>query len=137
MDEMLRTLGDVTLFAGLDHDALAEIAPLADEIDVPAGTALTHEGRYEGYFYVVRSGAVRIERGDALVDEIGPGGSFGEIALIDAGPRTATTTAASDCHLLRITNEGFADLLDRYPSVRDAIVEQGEQRLHRIDEDAF
>jgi CRP-like cAMP-binding protein len=136
MDERIEWLGQVPLFDGLDAGGRAEVARNAEEVDVPAGTVMTHEGRYEGYFYVVVSGIVQIERGGVTVDTISGGGFFGEIGLLDAGPRTATVSAQTDCRLMRIANHHFEELLDRFPTIRDAIAAEAERRLARIDEDA-
>ncbi len=61
-DHKLELLRGVPLFAGLDPKALEAIGKIAEEREVDAGTALTHEGRHEGYFFVIVSGTVRIER---------------------------------------------------------------------------
>jgi CRP-like cAMP-binding protein len=136
VDDQQAGLRRLPLFAGLDDETLTRVERVADVIDVPSGTVLTHEGRYEGYFYVVASGAVGIERGGLEVDTIGEGGFFGEIALRDAGPRTATVTAVADSRLVRIANDDLEDLEARSPAIRDALAEAAEGRLHRIDEAA-
>ncbi len=136
MDERIDWLGQVPAFQSLDRDGLAAVTRHAEDVDVPAGTVLTHEGRYEGYFYVVVSGVVEIDRGGAVVDAIRAGGFFGEIGLLDAGPRTATVTARTDCRLLQIANHHFEAVLDQYPTVRDDIAAEAERRLARIDGDA-
>ena len=72
-DPKLELLRRVPLFKSLDEEGLAEIGKIAEEIETKPGTVLTHEGRHEGYFFVIVSGSVRIERGDRLVNVIGPG----------------------------------------------------------------
>jgi CRP-like cAMP-binding protein len=133
MNEKLELLERVPLFAGVARDQLEAIARIADEIDVPAGTALTHEGRHEGYFFVIVSGTVRIERGGRAINTIGAGEFLGEIALLDGGPRTASATTESACRLLSLTHERFHDLLDTSPSVRTAILEAVGERMRAID----
>jgi CRP/FNR family cyclic AMP-dependent transcriptional regulator len=133
MNDKLELLERVPLFAGVARDQLEEIARISDEIDVPAGKALTHEGRHEGYFFVVASGTVRIDRGGRTINTIGPGDFLGEIALLDGGPRTASATTESACRLLSLTHERFHDLLDTSPSVRTAILEAVGQRMRAID----
>lgn len=133
MDQKLELLERVPLFAGVARAQLEEIGRIADEIDVPAGTALTHEGRHEGYFFVIVSGRVRIERGGRTINTIGAGDFLGEIALLDGGPRTATATTESPSRLLSMTHERFHELLETSPSVRTAILEAVGQRLRAID----
>jgi len=123
----------VPLFGGLPPEEQARIAALAEEVEVGSGTVLTHEGRYEGWFYVVIAGSVEIARGGAAVDTVGPGGYFGEIALLDAGPRTATATTLTPCELLRLNNAQFDDLLGANPAIRDALESAMENRFERID----
>ena len=136
MEDRTALLARVPLFTGLERDALARVAQLVEEVEVPAGTELTNEGRYEGYFYVVVAGSVRIDRGGATVDEIGPGGHLGEISLIDDGPRTATAVAVTPCLLLRLTNREFDAVLDDNPALRESLEASMSSRLERIDEEA-
>ena len=136
MDDQQAGLRRLPLFADLDDETLGHVERVADVVEVPSGRVLAHEGRYEGYLYVVAAGSVAIERGGVEVDTIGEGGFFGEIALRDAGPRTATVTALTDCRLVRIANDDLAELEARSPAIRDALDEAAEGRLHRIDEAA-
>ena len=136
MDQKIELLERVPLFAGVPDAGLEEIARIVDEVDVPAGTALTHEGRHEGYFFIIVSGTVRIERGGQTINTIGPGDFLGEIALLDGGPRTATATTETPCLLLSMTHERFFDLIDSSASVRKAIIESVGQRLRGLDEES-
>ena len=86
-------LEQVPLFAGISAAGIEELGAIADEVEVRAGTVLTHEGAREGFFFIVVEGTVRIERGGGVVNTIGAGEFFGEIALLDGGPRTATAVA--------------------------------------------
>ena len=95
IDQKVELLRRVPLFAGLDEAGLAEVARIADEVDTEAGTVLTHEGRHEGWFFVVVSGSVKIDRERRAINLLGPGEFLGEIALLDGGPRTATATRRS------------------------------------------
>lgn len=137
MDDKVELLRRVPLFAALDPPELAAVARIANVVDVPAGTVLTHEGRHEGYFFVVIMGSIRIDRGGMTVNTLGDGDFLGEIALLDGGPRTATATAVSDSRLLQITNDEFDELVATTPSVRAAIMTEVGQRLRRIDEEAI
>ncbi len=133
MDQNLELLERVPLFAGAAREELEAIGRIADEIDVPAGTALTHEGRHEGYFFIIVSGTVRIDRGGRTINTIGAGDFLGEIALLDGGPRTASATTESACRLLSLTHERFHDLLDTSPSVRTAVLEAVGRRMRALD----
>ena len=135
MEERLELLERVPLFAEVPREVLAKIAEIAEESDVRAESVLTHEGRHEGYFFIVMSGSVRIERGGRVVNTLGPGDFFGSIALVDAGPRTATATTETESRLLSITNEQFRELVDESPALRTAIEGAAEHNLRTIDDE--
>jgi CRP-like cAMP-binding protein len=133
MDQKLELLRSVPLFAGLEADELEEIAGIAEEMDAPAGTELTHEGRHEGYFFVIVTGTVRVDRGGHTVNTLHDGDFLGEISLLDGGPRTATTTAESPSTLIVMTHQRFSQLLDGSPAIRRAVMEEVGRRLRRLD----
>jgi len=135
-DPKVELLRGVPLFAGLEPTVLEAIGAIAEERKVPEGTQLTHEGRHEGYFFVIVSGTVRIERGGQTLNTLRDGDFLGEISLIDGGPRTATATAESACDLIVMTYPRFRQLLDSAPEVRSAILEAVGQRLRSLDADA-
>ena len=136
MVDKVDLLARMPLFAGLGADELATIAGLTEDVEVAAGTVLTHEGRYEGWFYLVVAGTVEIARAGAEVDTIGAGGFVGEISLLDDGPRTATATTLTPCELLRVNNSQFDELLDASPAIRQRLQAAMEARLVRMDEEA-
>jgi CRP/FNR family transcriptional regulator, cyclic AMP receptor protein len=136
MEQKLELLERVSLFAEVSREVLEQIGEIADEVDVPAETALTHEGRHEGYFFIVVSGSVRIERGGRVINTIGPGDFVGEIALLDGGPRTATATTAASCRLLSITHQQFHELLETSTPVRTAILEAAGRHLRAMDDES-
>jgi len=133
MDQKLELLERVPLFAGITRAGLEDIGRIVEEIEVPAGMALTHEGRHEGYFFIIVSGTVRIERGDRTINTIGPGDFLGEIALLDGGPRTATATTESTCRLLSMTHKRFHELLYTSPPLLTAVLDAVGLRLRALD----
>jgi CRP-like cAMP-binding protein len=132
----LDMLQRVPIFATVEPRELEHLARFTSEIDVPAGVALTHEGRYESYVFVVVSGSVGIERDGRTVDTIGPGNFFGEIAAVDGGPRTATVRTLEDSRVLTVSHEHFYQALEASPELRTAVMEAMEQRLGRIDSES-
>jgi CRP-like cAMP-binding protein len=133
MDQKLALLRRVPLFSEMGEQELEEIARIAEEMDAPAGKALTHEGRHEGYFFIIVSGSVRIERAGQTINTIHDGDFLGEIALLDGGPRTATATTETPCQLIVMTHQRFEQLLDRSPSIRAAVLEEVGRRLRGLD----
>ena len=133
MDDVVDQLAAMPLFAGIERARLERLARSSEIIDEPSATKITHEGRYEGQFFVVLAGAVEITRDGRIIDTIEPGGFFGEIALIDGGPRTATAVSLGACRVLAIGNQQFTDLMDASPPLRDAVMAAMEARLQLID----
>src|SRR5438093_11239706 len=105
MDDKLELLQRVPLFAGVDREGLEEIGRIAEEIEAKAGTDLTHEGRHEGYFFVIVSGSVRIDRGGQTINTMGQGEFLGEIALLVGVPSNANATPERPTRPLMITHE--------------------------------
>ena len=136
IDEKLQLLRRVPLFADLDADDLRDLAGIVDETEVPAGTALTHEGRHEGYFFVIVDGTVRIERHGNTVNTLSDGDFLGEIALLDGGPRTATAVTVTPCRLLTMTHPRFRQLLDVSSPIRTAVLGELSRRLRSLDAEA-
>lgn len=135
-DSKLELLRGVPLFAGLEPDALAAVAAITEEREVPAGTTLTTEGRHEGYFYAIANGSVRIDRGGRTINTLRDGDFLGEIALLDGGPRTATAVTETPCRLLVMNHQRFWELLEEQPEVRQAILDEVGRRLRMLDAEA-
>ena len=136
MEEKGQLLASVPLFAGVTAAGIEELGAIADEVDVRPGTILTHQGYREGYFFIVMSGTVRIERDGRTIAMLGPGEFLGEIALLDAGPRTATAIVETPARLLQMNYEMFHELLGASPEIRGAILEVVGVRLRASDEAA-
>jgi CRP-like cAMP-binding protein len=133
VSDKIAMLERASLFAGVDRDVLARIAELTEVEEVAAATALTHEGRHEGYFHILVAGTVEVSRGGVVIDTSRSGNFFGEIALLDEGSRTATVTTLTPCLLLKVNNRGFEEMLDVDPSVREALEAEMARRLERMD----
>jgi CRP/FNR family cyclic AMP-dependent transcriptional regulator len=136
LDPKLQLLQGVPLFAGLEAKELEAIGAITEEREVDAGTALTHEGRHEGYFFVIVSGTVRIERGGQTINTLHDGDFLGEISLLDGGPRTASAVTESPCRLIVMSYQRFNKLLDTAPEVRTAVLEEVGKRLRSLDADS-
>ena len=97
----------VPLFASASKQELAEIASIADEIDLPESKVLIREGDAGREFFVLIDGTAEVARGGKKVATIGPGDFFGEIALIAKSPRNATITTTSPVRALVITDRAW------------------------------
>ena len=102
----------VPLFAGLDNKELQQIADSMRERRFRAGDTVTQEGAGGVGFFVVESGEADVTVGGETRGTIGPGDYFGEIALINESPRTATITARTDMLCYGMTPWDFKPLVE-------------------------
>jgi CRP-like cAMP-binding protein len=130
-------LGGVPLFSACSKRELSRIASLADEVDVPEGKVLTREGDQGREFFVVVEGQARVMVGDrGRVSALGPGASFGEMSLLDQGPRSATVEAETDMQLLVLDTRSFSSLLNEVPSVARKVLAAMAGRLRAAEREA-
>jgi CRP/FNR family transcriptional regulator len=105
-------LKQVPLFAGLDDRELGQIASSMRERRFDAGDSVTQEGAGGVGFFVVESGEADVTVGGDARGSVGPGDYFGEIALINESPRTATLTARTDMVCYGMTPWDFRPLVE-------------------------
>jgi CRP/FNR family transcriptional regulator, cyclic AMP receptor protein len=106
------TLKKVPLFAGLDNKELQQIAASMRERKFKAGDTVTQEGAGGVGFFVVEQGQADVSVGGESKGSVGPGDYFGEIALINESPRTATLTARTDMLCYGMTPWDFRPLVE-------------------------
>ncbi len=108
-------LQKVPLFRDLSRSQLNQIARLADEIEAPAGKRLATAGETGLELFVIVEGHATVKNKGGRTVRLGPGEFFGEMSLLDGGPRSATVEAESDIHLLVVSRREFWALLDSAP----------------------
>lgn len=127
-EKVLRLRG-VDLFLALTAEDLVEIAEIAEEVDFGAGEMIIREGEVGVDLYVVVDGAVRVFRGEHQLAVLGLDSVFGEIAILDSEPRTASVAADTDVSLLRIHQQDFVDILRSRPQIANAVIRVLCERL--------
>ncbi|MBA3688176.1 MAG: cyclic nucleotide-binding domain-containing protein [Chloroflexi bacterium] len=132
-DEKLDLLHSIPLFDRFDRKHLERLGMLTEEVDVPAGKVLIRQGELGDDLMVIVSGTVDVERDGAQVNALGTGDFFGEIALIDRGPRSATVTATTPSRLLVINHRDFHALMDEFPEVAAQVLVTLAHRLRSLD----
>lgn len=133
-DEKLEHLRRVPLFAKMGTRELERLGALADEVEVGLDTVLAEQGRVGHEFFIVLEGRVMVLDGRTPVTTLGPGEFFGEIALIESVPRTATVRAEGIVHLLVIGHREFNALMDEFPTVRSAVMDALAERVRRTED---
>ena len=119
----------VPMFAPLSGPVLERLAAGAEHVTVPPGADVIRQGESGDRFYVIASGRVRVTTNDRDVGELGPGDSFGEIALLRDVPRTATVQAVEPTELLAIEREPFLEALTGQPRSRVIASDLVQERL--------
>jgi CRP-like cAMP-binding protein len=126
-------LAALTLFQGLPRRELERISALCTMVERPAGTVLCTEGRAGQECFVIVDGEVAVTIGGSEVATLGAGSVFGELAVLDGEPRTATTTATTIVRLVVFSRREFEDLLECAPSVARRILATVGTRLRHAD----
>ena len=119
----------VPLFSELGKRELNEVASIADEIDLREGKELTVEGQPGREFFVIVEGDAVVRQGDREINRLTAGDFFGEIALVEDRPRTATVVAETPIRALVITDRSFRTLLDRSPEIESKVMSAKAARL--------
>ena len=136
-DERLETLRKVSLFEGLSDRELEAVAHAAKERRFDTGDTVVVEGEGGVGFFVVAEGTARVEARGQRLGTIAPGGSFGEVALLDdAGRRSATVIAESPLRVFGLTAWQFTTLLEQHPSISVKIAKMLARRLRDAEERA-
>jgi CRP/FNR family transcriptional regulator, cyclic AMP receptor protein len=119
----------VPLFAELSRKHLRQVAEHADIIGFREREIIVEAGQPGGTFYVVLEGAARVTRGGRTIGRLEPGDFFGEISLLDGGPRTASVIADTPVTAIRIFKRSFDRVVSREPGVASKILEVVARRL--------
>ena len=135
-DEKQALLRRIPLFSNFGGRQLERLGSLADEVDVPDGKVLMRQGEIGNDMMILVSGQVAVERDDVRVNTLGPGDFFGEIALVDEGPRTATVTTEGPGRLLVIGHRDFHSMMEEFPEVADQVMRALANRLRTLEPDA-
>ena len=126
-------LREVPLFAHCSNKELIELSSLTTTLSMRAGKVVVSQGEPGKEFIVLVEGKATVSIDDQTVATLGPGDFFGEIALLDGGPRTATVTADTDLVAEVMSHQEFAVLLMDVPEVTRGILKGVAMRLRAAD----
>jgi CRP-like cAMP-binding protein len=149
-------LRSVSIFGELQRDArrfeqyVEEFRQKMRLVRFNPGEVVFRQGDTADALYLVRTGFVKVSQrrpgGDHVLTYIGPGGFFGEIGLlssipelrgkVDPGVRTATCSALDHLDVVKIDNDSFLDIIERYPTVRAHLVAEAQERVRVNAENA-
>ena len=115
------------------NELIALLQRAGNPADYAARATIFEAGAPAASMYVVVSGTVAIEHDGQVIEEVGPSGLFGEMALIDAHPRSATAIAQTDVRLVSIEARRFWFLVQETPYFAQLVMRVMAQRLRRAD----
>lgn len=131
---ILGSLSKIDLVRSLPPEEMEDVLVCVQPVQFPSGREIFRMGDKGDALYLIEKGRVSIVAGGSkdkvsTLAELGPGNSFGEMALLTGEPRSATAFAVTDTSLLRIDREHFDELLERSSNLRRAVEKLNSQRL--------
>jgi len=127
--EKVLFLKSIDLFSQIPGEDLAQVALIAVEEPRESGEIIFSEGEPGDAFYLVLDGKVRMHHQEKMVAELGERECFGEMALLDSAPRSATVTTVDDTNLLKIARDEFHEILTEKPEIALGIIKVLSRRL--------
>ncbi len=127
--DLLRAVG---LFSLCSQRELRSAAALTTPVQAPEGEVLVREGKPGSELFVIVSGTARVTLRGRELATLYPGDTFGEMALLDHGPRAATVTAATPMNLYVLDRREFATLLQDAPTIGRKILRSLAGRLREV-----
>lgn len=131
--EKVETMKKSAVFADLPIEDIVIIADILLELEYPEGHVIFREGEPGDKMYIIVSGQVIIEKGEGKDIEmtltLGSGECFGEMAILDGLPRSASVKVTKPANLLAIEREDFRELLRVYPEISLNVIQILSGRL--------
>lgn len=136
-NDYLDHLAQVPMFSACSKKDLQMIARASDEVQVASGKTLVEEGQPGHEFFLIVGGTATVLRNGRKIATLGPGQYFGEMALLDRGPRSATVRADSDMTVLVLGQREFSGVVDEVPGLARKLLQYMATRLRDADTKAF
>ena len=134
--QVIAQLANVPLFSACSQKDLQTVARAVKDIKHKTGTVVAREGDPGVGLFIITDGSMDVTVGGKRLSKLGPGDFFGEIALLDGGPRTATVTALTDIKLLGLTEWVFRGLMVEHPGIAVKALQSMAGRLRTATKEA-
>ena len=139
--DVLDSLRTIPLFLRVGEEDLQSIADLLIERRYPKNSVIVEEGLAGDYMYIVRSGRVKVTKAsedgrEKIMDFFEAGGFFGEMALLDEEPRSASVRTLEPVLLLALSRRDFMKLLRGSPDLALSLIQELTRRLRDTDDQA-
>ncbi|MCC6526844.1 MAG: cyclic nucleotide-binding domain-containing protein [Polyangiaceae bacterium] len=132
--EKLLLLRTAPVFAKLRSEDLAPLARIAEVERYQPGEPVFVEGEMGDALFVLVRGKIAISHGGEALATLGPGEAFGEMAVLDEAPRSASARAAEEVEVLRIGSEAFYEVLHEHAEIAEGVIRMLSQRLRETNE---
>jgi CRP/FNR family cyclic AMP-dependent transcriptional regulator len=136
-NDHLEHLAKQPLFSACSKRELQRIAKAVDEISVEAGRVLVDQGQAGREAFIVLDGTATVKRNGRKINTLGPGQQFGELALLDHGPRTASVIADTPMQLLVLSSRSFNAVLDDVPTLSVKLLAALAGRIRELDRKVY
>ena len=139
--QAVEALREMPLFAGVAREALETIASHLIERRYPRNATIVEEGLEGDFMYLLCEGRVKVTKlsedgREKILELLDAGSFFGEMALLDQAPRSASVKTLTPVRLLALSRADFLGVLRRSPDLALALIQELLQRLRRVDEQA-
>ncbi|MGB9600394.1 MAG: cyclic nucleotide-binding domain-containing protein [Myxococcota bacterium] len=131
--EKVLFLKEVSLFKNISSERLARIATIAKEIEFSRGDKIINEGDEGDSLFIIVDGRVSIYKGKEAIASLGPKDFFGEMAILDSEPRSASVIADTEIICLKISREDFTEILIDEHEIMLAIIKSLVHRLRQTN----
>lgn len=126
-------LAGAPLFAGLSKRQLRAVARISGIVDHPEGATVVKEGVAGTVFYLILDGAVKVVRKGRIVGRLGSGNFFGELSLLDGGPRTASVITEAPSRFLTLPRSSLREALRSDGRLALRILETMAGRVRQLE----
>jgi AAA family ATP:ADP antiporter len=133
--EKLVHLRSLDLFERLTTQQLADLAAAVEEVTYPAGRAILTEGEVTDGLFIIMAGEVLVTKAGVALRTLTTRDFFGEMALFDAGLRSATVTSVGPVRLLRLSRDAVLQIMEDQPAIAIAVCQTLSRRLRDVLEE--
>jgi CRP/FNR family cyclic AMP-dependent transcriptional regulator len=126
-------LASVPIFEELSKKQLKQVAAVSELVEYMQEHSIVREGDIGDSFFVVLRGQGDVTTGGKNVSKVMPGDHFGEISLLDGGPRTATVTSDTPMTMLMLSRKAFMKCVSADPEMALALMKTMARMIRRVD----
>jgi len=126
-------LKQVPLFANLSARHLKKLASRCEVVRYPVNRTVVRQEARGDSFFVIADGEAAVKKGTRTIGKLGPGDFFGEMALLDGQPRSASVVATTPLVTVRLMRREFSKTVDDNPEIARGIMAELAARVRRLE----